>query len=155
MRISPRIARALVVLLIAVLGLCAVFAVLVLPTSTEVESTATHWRNVPTDRKAEVTAVMECEQDVFRATFDQRGRDIALSLMVLHPMSRGRADHLGQTFMDQADKLARQYVEQEVENADPSDPAPHRYTVRIFSKNEAAPAGTTPEGEFTILEWER
>ena len=81
-------------MLILVLGLCAVFAMLVLPASTEVESTVTHWRNVPTERKAEVTAVMEREQDVFRATFDQRGPDISLSLMALHPMSRRRAGHL-------------------------------------------------------------
>ena len=142
-------------LLILVLGLCAVVVMLVLPTSTEVETTVTHWRNVPTERKAEVTAVVEREQDVFRASFDQRGRDISLSLMVLHPMSRRRAEHLAQTFMDRADEVARQYVEQNVENTDPSDPVPHRYTARILSKNEAAPAGTTPEGEFTILEGKR
>ena len=32
--------------------------------------------------------MMEREEDVFRATFGQRGRDISLGLMVLHPMSR-------------------------------------------------------------------
>ena len=108
-------------------------------------------------QEAEVIAVMEREQDVFRATFDQRGRDISLGLMVLHQMSRERAECLAQMYMDGADQLARQYVEQYVENTGPkpSDVESHRYTIRVFSWNEAAPAGQTPEGEFTILEWER
>ena len=127
------------------------------PFSTETGSRVTHWGNVPPEERAEVIALMEREQDVFRATFDQRGRDISLGLMVLHPMSRERAEHLARMFMEGADDLARQYVWQYVENTapKPSDIETHRYSVRVFSKNEAAQAGTTPEGEFTILEWER
>ena len=112
---------------------------------------------MPTEEKAQVIAVMGREQDVFSATFDQRGRDISLGLMVLHPMSRERAEHLAQVFVDGADQLARQYVWQYVENTapEPSEIEPHRYNIRVSSKNEAAKGGTTPEGEFTILEWER
>ena len=123
------------------------------PFSTETGARVTHWGNVPPEEKAEVIAMMEREQDVFRATFDRRGRDISLGLMVLHPMSRERAERLAQMFMDGADDLARQYVENT--EPKPSDIEPHRYTIRVFSKNEAAPAGITPEGEFTILEWDR
>ena len=124
---------------------------LVWPASTEVTTRITHWGNVPPEKRGEVIAVMEGEEDVFRATFDQRGRDISLGLMVLHPMSRERAEHLAQRYIDGADQLARQYAE----NVGTSGPEPHRYTIRVFSRNEAAQAGATPEGEFTILEWER
>ena len=152
MRTRTKITLALGSILIVVLVLAVLW---VLPVSMEVGTRVTHWGNVPPEEKAEVIAIMEREQDVFRATFDQRGRDISLGLMVPHPMSRERAEHLAQTFMDGADQFARQYVTQYVENTSPSDIEPHRYTIRVFSKNEASQVGTTPEGEFTILEWER
>ena len=148
--------RTKIILALAAVPIVAVLLLFlwVWPVSTEVGTRVTYWENVPPEKKAEVIAIMEREQDVFRATFDQRGRDISLGLMVRHPMSRNRAEHLAQTFMDGADQLARQYVMQYVENTNPSHSGRHRYTIRVFSKNEAAPAGTTPEGEFTILEWD-
>lgn len=96
---------------------------------------------------------MDHEQNVFRATFDQRGRDTSLELMVFQPASRDRAEYLARTFMNGADQLPRQYVVQNVESANPPEAEPHRYSVRVFSRNEASQAVTTPEGEFTILEW--
>ena len=155
-RILANVARVSVVVLIVLLGLWALFVMFFYPTSTETGTTVTTWNNVPLERKAEVIATMKGEQGVFTASFEQRGHDISLSLMVMHPMSLNRAEHLAQTFMDRADQLARQYVFQYVENTAPSEPEPHRYSVRLFSMNDVFTIGATQEPEeITILEWKR
>ena len=147
-------ASALAVLLVAaaaIVGVCS-FGV-----TTESVGGVTHWKQVPDEGKAEVITTMESERDVVRAYFDQRGRDISLSLMVLHPMDLERAEYLAEMFLDRTDELARQYVEQEWEDGDPPTPPQHRYSVRLFSKNDAfGTVGETPvPEEFTILELRR
>ena len=153
-------------LLRAALALVALVAVAVVafiflalwPASTEVTSVVIQWGTVPDEEKAGVVALMEQERDVFRATFDQRGRDISLGLMVMHPMDWERAEHLAETFADRADEVAQPYAEVEPgeDGVRPDVQPAFRYSVRVFSMNDVFTVGKTPEPEeFTILEWSR
>ena len=101
-------------LLAAVLVAVVAFGFLLWPTSTEVTSGVVHWGTVPDKGKAAVIAAMEGERDVFRATFDQRGRDISLGLMVMHPMDLERAEQLAEVFADRANEVAQPYAEVQV-----------------------------------------
>ena len=142
----------------AVLVAVVAFGFLLWPTSTEVTSVAVHWGTVPDKEKAAVIAAMEGERDVFRATFDQRGRDISLGLMVMHPMDSERAEQLAEVFADRAKEVAQPYAEMQVgEDGIRPDVLPaYRYSVRLFSMNDVFTVGETPTPEeFTILEWSR
>ena len=90
MRTLLKVAFALVAL---VLVAVAALIFLLWPASTTSNEVIIHWGTVPDEERAGVVAGMERERDVFRATFEQRGRDISLGLMVMHPMDieRGRA----------------------------------------------------------------
>lgn len=150
--------RVLFTLLAVVLVAAVVFSLLLWPTSTEVDSVAIHWGAVPHKEKAGVIAAMEGERDVFQATFDQKGRDISLGLMVMHPMDLERAEHLAGIFADRANEVAQPHAEVQVgEDGIRSDVLPtYRYSVRLFSLNEVFTVGETPTPEeFTILEWSR
>jgi len=116
------------------------------------------WGTVPDKERAGVIAAIEGERDVFQATFDQRGRDISLGLMVRHPMDLERAEHLAGVFLDRANEVAQPYVEVHAgEDGIRPDVLPtYRYSVRLFSLNEVFTVGETPTPEeFTILEWSR
>ena len=66
---------------------------------------------MPDQERAGVVAAMERERDVFRATFEQRGRDISLELMVLHPMDWEKAEHLAEIFAGRANWVVQPYAE--------------------------------------------
>lgn len=108
MRTLLKVAFALVAL---VLVAVAALAVLLWPASTTSTEVIIHWGTVPDQERAGVVAAMERERDVFRATFEQRGRDISLELMVLHPMDWERAEHLAETFAGRANWVAQSYAE--------------------------------------------
>ncbi|MYC38692.1 MAG: hypothetical protein F4X66_17535 [Chloroflexi bacterium] len=130
---------------LAVLALIAMVAFIFLlwPTSTESTSVVIHWGAVPDQERAGVIAAMERERDVFRATFEQLGRDISLGLMVMHPMDIERAGYLAETFADSANEAAQPYAEvQPGEDGVRPDLLPaYRYSVRVFSMNDVFTAG--------------
>lgn len=150
--------RASFTLLAVVLAAVVAFSFLLWPTSMEDDSAVIHWGTVPDEEKAGVVGAMEGERGVFQATFDQRGRDISLELMVMHPMDLERAEHLAKVFADRANEVAQPYAEAQVgEDGIRPDVLPaYRYSVRLFSLNDVFTIGETPTPEeFTILEWSR
>jgi len=134
------------------------FSFLLWPTPMEESLVVVHWGTVPDKEKDRVIADKEGERDVYQATFDQRGRDISLGLMVMHPMDLERAEHLAGMFADRANEVAQPHAEVQVgEDSIRPDVLPaYRYSVRLFSLNEVFTVGETPKPEeFTILEWSR